>query len=164
MKGGGGVLKNDTDWLLPSFFPNSILSLTIHLFLLSGRTLHDFVAPLKWQLPVWLIGECDDSTLRYRWLGAQDRSVDAFRNSRKGTPKLGVVRFNVGARLSVNAVNDDPCSGNIDALSFSNSFEWVHGVVRKSRGGVSYYCFLIKFLWPNFKKVFWGGTWGAPHP
>ena len=126
------------------------MSLTIHLFLLSGRTLHDFVAPLKWQLPVWLIGECDDSTLRYRWLGAQDRSVDAFRNSRKGTPKLGVVRFNVGARLSVNAVNDGPCSGNIDAQSFLNSFEGVHGVVRNSGRGSSifvFYCiFMIKFF------------------
>ncbi len=49
----------------------------------------------------------------------------------------------------------------VDAQSFSNSFEGVLRVVRKSGRGSSifvFYCiFMIQFL-----KVFWGGTWDAP--
>ncbi len=50
---------------------------------------------------------------------------------------------------------------NIDAQSFSNSFEGVHGVVRKSGRGSSIFVFYCIFML-QFFKVFWGGTWGAP--
>jgi hypothetical protein len=50
---------------------------------------------------------------------------------------------------------------SIDAQSFSNSFEGVHGVVRKSGRGSSIFVFYCIFML-QFFKVFWGGTWGAP--
>jgi hypothetical protein len=49
----------------------------------------------------------------------------------------------------------------IDAQSFSNSFEGVHGVVRKSGRGSSIFVVYCIFMLHIF-KVFWGGTWGAP--
>ena len=45
--------------------------------------------------------------------------------------------------------------------SFSNSFEGVHGVVRKSGRGYSIFLFYCIFML-QFFKVFWAGTWGAP--
>jgi len=51
----------------------------------------------------------------------------------------------------------------IDAQSFSNSFEVVHGVVRKSGRGSSIFVFNFIFML-QFFKVFWGGTWGSPPP
>ncbi len=48
----------------------------------------------------------------------------------------------------------------IDAQSFSNSFEVVHGVVRKSGRGSSIFVFYCIFML-QFFKVFWGGTWGC---
>ncbi len=50
---------------------------------------------------------------------------------------------------------------SIDAQSFSNSFEGVHGVVKKSGRGSSIFVFYCIFML-QFFKVFWGGTWGAP--
>ncbi len=42
-----------------------------------------------------------------------------------------------------------------DSQSFSNSFEGVLGVVRKSRGS-SFFVFFFAFVWPNFSKSFEG--------
>ncbi len=50
---------------------------------------------------------------------------------------------------------------NLDAQSFSNFFEGVHGVVRKSGRGSSIFVFYCIFML-QFFKVFWGGTWVPP--
>ncbi len=52
---------------------------------------------------------------------------------------------------------------HIDAQSFSNSFEGVIEVVKKSGRGSSIFMFYCIFML-QFFKVFWGGTWGSPPP
>jgi len=44
---------------------------------------------------------------------------------------------------------------------FSNSFEGVLGVVRKSREAGVLYFRVSLFLYSQFVEVFWGGAWGA---
>ncbi len=51
----------------------------------------------------------------------------------------------------------------INAQSFSNSFEWECGVVRKSRGEGGRFCVFLIFM-TMFFEVFSLGIWGASSP
>jgi hypothetical protein len=68
--------------------------------------------------------------------------VNAFKHEKK---KKQYCFENLQKKNKLNRHGDLDSFKTIDAQSFSNSFEGVHGAVRKSRGGILFSCF-IAFL------------------